>query len=75
METIGFYFGSQISQTDPVEGRKRLHGFVVLIVNKEEISEKEIGKRVVAQLVLALPFPNHFLSLTSPSNNFNFFFF
>ena len=48
METFGFHFGSQMGQTNPVEGRRQLHGLVVLNVNKEEISKKEIGKGVVA---------------------------
>ena len=48
METIEFLFESQMGQTDPIEGRRQLHGLVVLTVNKEEISKKEIGKMVVA---------------------------
>ena len=37
-----------MGQTDQIEGRRQLHGLVVLTVNKEEISKKEIGKGVVA---------------------------
>ena len=67
METNGFHFGSQMGQTHPVEGRRQLHGLVVLIVNKEGISKKEIRKEAVAQLVVALPFPNHYPSSSSSS--------
>ena len=33
-----------MGQTNPVEGRRQLHRLVVLTVNKQEISEKEIRK-------------------------------
>ena len=44
-----------MAQTYPVESRKQLHGLIVLTVNKKEISQIEIRKGAIAQLVLALP--------------------
>ena len=58
METVGFHFGSQMGQTNLVEGRRQLHGLRILTLNKKEISKIEIRKGVVAQLVLSLPFPS-----------------
>ena len=75
METVGFHFELQMGQTNPVEGRRQLHNLVILTINKQEISEKEIRKwAAIAQLVLALPFPNHCPSSTPPNNNLLFLF-
>ena len=44
LKTVGFHFGSQMGQTDPIEGRRQLHGFIILTVNKKEISKIDIRK-------------------------------
>ena len=69
MDTVGFHFESQMGQTYLVEGRRQLHGLIVLTVNNKEISKIKIRKGAIAQLVLALSFPNHYLSLTFPRSN------
>ena len=55
MDTVGFHFESQMGQTYLVEGRRQLHGLIVLTVNNKEISKIKIRKGAIAQLVLALP--------------------
>ena len=68
LKTVGFHFGSQMGQTDPIEGRRTLHGACRFDSKEGKNKLNEIREGAIAQLVLDLLSPKH-----CPSSSFKIY--